>query len=190
MNGHKDSFEPLATPLPGTLTRSPPPQNQISAQPMLQCDVCYVMFKNVRSLNTHVKQEHTYQKFVLNKKVVSSGVQVDVHEENWSVENESSTWSQSKVTPQKNVSSYVCNVCKLSVDSFIMVQLHQKKDHPLHPYMCDIQTCGSMYKMQDGLKKHLVKHDIASLAKCNTCQVIFSSAEKKMDHKCPQSEDK
>ena len=57
MNGHKDSFEPLVTPLPGTPMRSSPPQNQISAQPMLQCNVCYMMFKNVRSLNSHVKQE-------------------------------------------------------------------------------------------------------------------------------------
>ena len=99
---------------------------------------------------------------MLNKKVVLSGAQVDVQEENGSVENESSTLSQSNVTPQKNVLSYVCNVCKLSVDSFIMPQLHQKKDHPLHPYMCDIQTCGNMYKTWGSLKKHLVKHDIAS----------------------------
>ena len=107
---------------------------------MLQCDVCYMMFKNVRSLTSHVKQEHTDQKFVLNKKVVLSGVQVDVQEENGSVENESSTLSQSNVTPQKNVLSYVC---KLSVDSFITLQLHQKKDHPLHPDMWQhVQNVG------------------------------------------------
>ena len=38
MNSHRDSFEPLVTPLPGTPTRSPPPQNQQSGQSMLQCD--------------------------------------------------------------------------------------------------------------------------------------------------------
>ena len=111
--------------------------------------------------------------------MVLSGVQVDVQEENLSVENESSTLSQSNVTPQKNRSTYICNVCKISVDTFITLQLHQKKDHPLHPYMCNIQTCGSMYKMWGGLKKHLVKHDIASPVRCNTCQVIFPSVEKR-----------
>ena len=188
INSHKDSFEPLVTPLPGTPMRSPPPQNQQSGQSMLQCEVCYVMFKNVKTLNTHVKQEHTDQKFVLNKKVTSAGVQVDGHDANVSIENESTNSSQSNVTPQKNCATYVCNVCKITVDTFIELQSHQKKDHPIHPYMCDINTCGSMYKTRGGLKKHLVKHDIASPIKCNTCQVIFSSAEKKTEHKCLQSE--
>ena len=176
------------TPLPGTPMRNPLPRNQQSGQSMLQCEVCYVMFKNVKTLNTHVKQEHTDQKFVLNKKVTSAGVQVDGHDANVSIENESTNSSQSNVTPQKNCATYVCNVCKITVDTFIELQSHQKKDHPLHPYMCDIKTCGSMYKTRGGLKKHLVKHDIASPIKCNTCQVIFSSVEKKTEHKCLQSE--
>ena len=142
---------------------------------IVECDVCFKTFKNIKDLQQHKQDCHSSAIQVKKTKTlpVNLKLQADIVEIKDNIEE----------------GVYRCQFCKAFSNNPDNVRTHIKNEHPNFVFICNDPTCLKAYITCSGLNKHKQKHtnqvDKDYPVCCLFCEQGFKSEDICDEHMCP-----
>lgn len=91
---------------------------------------------------------------------------------------------------RKHVAKFECNICKQRFKTKAIVNKHIKDVHFDKKYVCDVESCGKLFKSKRGKQGHMESHVTNGKYKCEICGKTFGTMQTLTYHKSTHSDEK